>query len=158
MFRPFQFRIRLPPSPDPSGSTYTSRSSLFRFRPTRRPPFAVLILAFTLLSGIYFTVLHTHPTGHLYTASTDAASNDAPGGWGEWVEWGELGDIGSRLGSTFEKGKEVLGVGSCRGWDPEQGEENDPEGCLRARQYRQVQRVLRRENLREQSAYMVTCP
>ncbi|KAI9638396.1 uncharacterized protein MKK02DRAFT_10347, partial [Dioszegia hungarica] len=44
----------------------------------------------------------------------------------------------------------------CRGWDPEQGEENDPEGCLRARQYRQVQRVLRRENLREHQHWWFT--
>ncbi|KAL7419825.1 hypothetical protein Q5752_005741 [Cryptotrichosporon argae] len=32
--------------------------------------------------------------------------------------------------------------GECAGWDPDGGPELDPPGCVRARQYRQVQRVL----------------
>lgn len=38
----------------------------------------------------------------------------------------------------------------CVDWDPEAPEENDPPRCLRARQYRQVQRVLAREQAGKQ--------
>lgn len=43
-----------------------------------------------------------------------------------------------------------LTVDHCAGWDPEAPEEEDPVRCLRARQYRQVQRVLEREQLGKQ--------
>lgn len=55
--------------------------------------------------------------------------------------------------------KEGLGLGlgwlpiekiGCWGWDPAGPEEMDPKGCLRARQYRQVMRVLERERRAEQ--------
>ena len=35
--------------------------------------------------------------------------------------------------------------GHCRDWDPDNSEEEDPESCLKARQYRQTMRVLERE-------------
>ena len=38
----------------------------------------------------------------------------------------------------------------CEGWVPEGDEAEDPAGCLRARQYRQTQRVLAREEKAEQ--------
>lgn len=38
----------------------------------------------------------------------------------------------------------------CADWDPDLPEERDPAGCLRARQYRQVMRVLEREIRAEQ--------
>ena len=44
-------------------------------------------------------------------------------------------------GSNFGGGEEW----GCRGWDPEGPEELDPEGCLKARQYRQTMKVLSRE-------------
>lgn len=41
-------------------------------------------------------------------------------------------------------------VDHCAGWDPEAPEEEDPVRCLKARQYRQVKRVLEREQLGKQ--------
>jgi len=35
---------------------------------------------------------------------------------------------------------------ACEGWDPDGSVEDDPVECLKARQYRQVQRVLERES------------
>ena len=43
----------------------------------------------------------------------------------------------------------------CRSWDPDLPEEEDPEGCLKAKQYRQTMRVLEREEL---AAQYVTFP
>jgi hypothetical protein len=40
--------------------------------------------------------------------------------------------------------------GGCRGWDPDRPEEEDPEQCMKARQYRQTMRVLEREERAEQ--------
>lgn len=36
-------------------------------------------------------------------------------------------------------------VPECIGWDPAADSKDDPVGCLKARQYRQVQAVLKRE-------------
>jgi hypothetical protein len=36
-------------------------------------------------------------------------------------------------------------VPECIGWDPAADPKDDPVGCLKARQYRQVQVVLKRE-------------
>ena len=44
-----------------------------------------------------------------------------------------------------------VGAGNkCSGWDPDAPEEADPKDCLRARRYRQTQRVLEREIKGEQ--------
>jgi hypothetical protein len=40
--------------------------------------------------------------------------------------------------------------GKCKGWDPEKPEEEDPEFCLKAKQYRQTMRVLEREEKAKQ--------
>lgn len=49
-----------------------------------------------------------------------------------------------------EKVKQWTGADSCKGWDPDLPEDEDPEGCMRARQYRQTIRVLEREERAEQ--------
>lgn len=41
-------------------------------------------------------------------------------------------------------------TGGCRSWDPESPEDDDPEGCMKARQYRQTMRVLAREEKADQ--------
>lgn len=61
-----------------------------------------------------------------------------------------MADIADRFGTSVERGKAILGFDACLGWDPKGGEERDPKGCLRARQFRQVQRVLQREEKGEQ--------
>ena len=46
----------------------------------------------------------------------------------------------------------------CRGWDPDSPEEEDPEGCLKAKQYRQTMRVLEREEVAAQYAHHPSTP
>lgn len=60
------------------------------------------------------------------------------------------------LGHYVEKSKDIIGVGPCAGWNPSNGEESDPARCLRARQYRQVQRTLAREIKGDREAWYFT--
>ncbi|WVR05095.1 hypothetical protein IAU60_002107 [Kwoniella sp. DSM 27419] len=46
----------------------------------------------------------------------------------------------------------------CHGWDPSMPEEQDPVGCLKARQYRQTMRVLAREELGKHDHWYFTRP
>lgn len=57
----------------------------------------------------------------------------------EGVEGLMSGEVDDVQGSWFGNKDE------CKGWDPEGAVDDDPPGCLKARQYRQVQRVLARE-------------
>jgi hypothetical protein len=134
MFDTFQLRLSLP-SLSPTAAT--SRSAL-PGRRARRPPFSFLIIAFGILLVVSVTFLRPHDADAALGPSDEAL-------WTNWGEWGDMTDIMDRFGTGVEKGKDILGLGACAGWDPLKDEERDPVGCLRAKQYRQVQRVLKRE-------------
>ena len=57
--------------------------------------------------------------------------------------------IGDSEGLVWVEKVKEWGWG-CRGWDPELSESEDPEGCIKAKQYRQTMRVLEREELADQ--------
>ena len=81
----------------------------------------------------------------------EGGEHESPGSGG-WVHGVKQG-LGLDLKGWFpiEKlGKMGEDGWRCWGWDPARPEEMDPEGCLRARQYRQVMRVLERERRAEQ--------
>lgn len=108
----------------------TSSSRLSRLRTTRSFPHSITILAATTL--ILATLLLVR------LDSTDLAT-------GRYTA-----QISTALEKYVEKGKSIVGIGACAGWDPSNAEELDPPKCRRARQYRQVQNVLAREIKGEQ--------
>jgi len=77
---------------------------------------------------------------------------------GDWAIW--RGMAGSTTGEelwlanmdhvTASHENDMGGEAECEYWDPERDEVDDPVGCLKARQYRQTQRVLEREEKAEQ--------
>jgi hypothetical protein len=54
------------------------------------------------------------------------------------------------LGSKYWMERMDEWKGHCRDWDPDNPEEEDPESCLKAKQYRQTIRVLEREERADQ--------
>jgi hypothetical protein len=54
------------------------------------------------------------------------------------------------LGSKYWMERMDEWKGHCRDWDPDNPEEEDPEFCLKAKQYRQTMRVLEREEKADQ--------
>ncbi|OCF39474.1 hypothetical protein I317_06749 [Kwoniella heveanensis CBS 569] len=56
----------------------------------------------------------------------------------------------------LEDGGYVKEKKECRGWDPQVDEAMDPEGCLKAKQYRQTMRVLAREELGKHDRWWFT--
>jgi hypothetical protein len=77
--------------------------------------------------------LHVSELGHL--------SGINVGAWGIW---------GEQDPPTFVGSSDGLSDIGCEKFDPSLPAENDPRDCLRARQYRQVKRVLERERLAKQ--------
>lgn len=47
---------------------------------------------------------------------------------------------------TIQYGKEKLGLHACSGWTPDTPVENDPPGCLRARQWRELEHLLEKDD------------
>ncbi|WVQ78016.1 hypothetical protein IAT38_000097 [Cryptococcus sp. DSM 104549] len=106
-------------------------------RPLPRPRFrrhrnTYLLLISLAASLIIYTGL-THSSG----PSFDAAS------WGGQQDWAAMVEEWLPTGGGEGEKRE------CKGWDPEKPEEQDPVGCLKARQWRQTQRVLEREIKKE---------
>jgi hypothetical protein len=130
-----QLCLSLPTSS--SGPKDISRSTRSGGR-ARRPPFSFLIIVFGVILFVSITLLRAHDVPAELGSGDEVNRAD-------WGEWGDMADIANRFETGFEKGREMLGMGACTGWDPLRDEQGDPAGCLKAKQYRQVQRVLRRE-------------
>lgn len=146
MFENLQLRLSLPASP--ISNPYPSNQGIPRLplprRMRRRPAVPYLIVSFTVFTLI--AIAYFRSSAHII----HGAEIDGKGGWTDWGEWGDMADIVDRFGTGLGRGKEMLGLDVCSGWDPLAAETDDPEGCLKARQFRQVQRVLIREEKREQ--------
>lgn len=141
-------------------------SSMRHHAASRRRNLCLLFTSFTLT---FLTLLYTlanpalHGAGRLVEAGRTGLDEGLGLGLSRFDAWhgdgGRLGVAGS--GGWVHGMKEGLGSGlkgwlptqkiGCWGWDPARPEDMDPKGCLRARQYRQVMRVLEREQRAEQS-------
>jgi len=64
------------------------------------------------------------------------------------TSWSDEGHDG--LTSKYSVERMDVWKGGCRNWGPDDPEEEDPESCLKAKQYRQTMRVLKREERADQ--------
>ncbi|WVQ78011.1 hypothetical protein IAT38_000092 [Cryptococcus sp. DSM 104549] len=135
-------------SPSSSPSPLRTAPPSFRRRGCTLPRRPYLLLIPVALIIALASLSRLHP----YTASV---VDDHLGHLKEWWEADSLD--GDEWGAAAGSGVAWLPAGweqehgaakesaECEGWDPETAEENDPEGCLKARQYRQTRRVFERE-------------
>jgi hypothetical protein len=173
----FRLRVTLPSdnwSHLPSSREYsitTTPPPHHRSRPlvSRRRHLVLLCISFTLTFLTLIYTLHNpqlnDSAGRLVQAGKARIGKQlyllesASGGWDE--DDGGEGMVpaggkkagwmhGMGLTGFFPTNKKGKDGWRCWGWDPDMPEEMDPRGCLRARQYRQVMRVLEREKKAEQ--------
>jgi len=105
--------------------------------------FLTLIFAYLTLSFISHQPNSTAAeTIDYYLSSAKQALHGGVKGW-QGSDWGFWGD-------AIDGGVGGMGNEGCGAWVPEHDEIKDPEDCLMARQYRQVARVLAREELLDQ--------
>ncbi|WVQ78012.1 hypothetical protein IAT38_000093 [Cryptococcus sp. DSM 104549] len=102
------------------------------------------LLILSALTLLFFSPRAFTPSGQSYGLRIwDSARLGSGGQWSSvmqgWLPHGEA-----------QESKE------CKGWDPEKPEEEDPVGCLKARQWRQTQRVIEREIKKEHTHWWFT--
>jgi hypothetical protein len=64
-----------------------------------------------------------------------------------WVVRHDISNDPLGSGNSFSYLREQLDLRSCSGWDSGRGAEYDPPGCSRARQYRQLEALLEKEEV-----------
>jgi hypothetical protein len=124
-----------------------SRSARRRYRTA----LIVVTLALAILSG---TLLFLRTTSSA-AVTIDSFFTSTRTVWaGATQGWQDVWDTNRKMGEAGWAEDEVdipdVDIGMCEGWSPDGEEDDDPEGCLTARQYRQVSRVLAREEKAEQ--------
>jgi hypothetical protein len=87
----------------------------------------LVVLAAIALVTLLLGFSENHAPSSLPRSALNFAQQRLPG-------FGEAANTGRRWGSDD---------GTCFGWDPHGGVEDDPPDCLRAKQFRQVQNVRR---------------
>ncbi|WVQ78014.1 hypothetical protein IAT38_000095 [Cryptococcus sp. DSM 104549] len=137
----------LPQSTPPISPRLPAHSSRRRRFPLSRRT-CLLLISVLFIAGL-LTVGRMHPATALVMDDTvDHVKgwwvNTAPDeeGWEGDDRWGP---VPVWLGGEDEASGRERESGECGGWDHERPEEDDPVGCVRARQYRQTVRVLERE-------------
>jgi hypothetical protein len=96
-----------------------------RSTPPRLTNRSLVVLAFIALIT-FISLSDNHAPSSLPRSALSFAKQRLPG-------FGEIGNPGRRWGGSDD--------GTCFAWDPHGLEEDDPPDCLRARQFRQVQKV-----------------
>ena len=164
---PLQLRFSVP-SPSPNHSSTFRLPSTSRSR--RRFTLLVLFACFALLISLSILILQTASHANAQVDNLLSSSKKRIKGWSDdWSTWrvGKEDTIGNEeawlesIGDVVASHEDDMVVGnieeSCHGWDPEADEKDDPVDCLRSRQYRQVQRVLAREEKAEQYVHLSGC-
>ena len=121
----------LPVSNSRSNSPLSPPPPLSRNILPRRNRYTLLSILLLTIPTILFLASRHHSQVDQYVSAGVSWRGDSEGG----MLW-------------LEKLKEWSG--GCRGWDPDLPEDQDPEGCIKAKQYRQTMRVLAREEKADQ--------
>ncbi|KAK8869891.1 hypothetical protein IAR55_000459 [Kwoniella newhampshirensis] len=142
---PFSFRIRNSYTPLPTTTASpTAHPPLRHLRKFAQRRGLLVLVAFMLFLFVLASSLHP---------SINSEARHRLGrikGWGQNKTDGWKGSVQGWLPGNIREKSE------CVGWDPDLNEENDPVGCLKAKQYRQTQRVLAREEKGEHEHWFFT--